>query len=181
MISMTDRTRSEHAMSLDKLQAYMLAHAALGVFIGLVGGWLFAFVQLQEGNLWPFFAFEVHIPGDTRGWAGAHAGPILNGLLCAFGANVLPYLPGWAKKLVGITLIATVWLNIVFYFCVPFGNVHCMKGGYSEKFGAHGNVFDAIGYWAAVSVAPFTMASMTIVAISLAGLGSRLSAATDRA
>ncbi|TDU28875.1 hypothetical protein DFR24_3255 [Panacagrimonas perspica] len=151
----------------ERLQDVMQGHAALGVFVGLVGGWLFAFAQMQEVNLWPFFAFEVHIPGDARGWAGAHVGPILNGMLCAFGAAVVPKLDGKFRAAIAWTLIATVWLNIVFYFCVPFGNVHCMTGGYSKTFGATGNVFDAVGYWAAVSVAPFTMASTILIAAAL--------------
>jgi len=149
------------------LQRTMQGHAALGVLVGLIGGWLFAFAQLQEVNVWPLFAFDVNMPGDKHGWAEAHVGPILNGLLCAFGASILPRMSGTQRTVIAYSLIATVWGNTIFYFCVPFGNVHCLTGGYAKAFGVHGNVFDAIGYVVAVLVAPLTMASMVMIAITL--------------
>jgi hypothetical protein len=56
-------------------------HAILVLSLGLVAGLMLAFSLLDAVNLWPLPVWEVTIPGSNRGWAAAHVGGILNGIM----------------------------------------------------------------------------------------------------
>jgi styrene-oxide isomerase len=102
-------------------------HAILVLSIGLVAGLMLAFSLLDAVNLWPLPVWEVTIPGSTRGWAAAHVGGILNGIM-------LIVLIQLASKLVlsdrdfrlsAWSLIITGWGNTVFYWT---GNIAPNRG-----------------------------------------------------
>ena len=62
------------------------------LFIGLVAGVFLIFSLLDAVTLWPLPAWEVTIPGSTRGWQAAHVGGILNGVMIAAGALLMAKL-----------------------------------------------------------------------------------------
>ena len=73
------------------------------LLLGLVAGIMLIFSLLDAISLWPFPAWEVAIPGTSRGWQAAHVGGILNGVMIG-GAGLLmqklathwpPRLTGW--------------------------------------------------------------------------------------
>jgi hypothetical protein len=59
----------------------VIGHAMTVLFIGLVAGVFLIFSLLDAVTLWPLPAWEVSIPGSTRGWQAAHVGGILNGVM----------------------------------------------------------------------------------------------------
>ena len=59
----------------------VIFHAILVLSIGLLAGLMLAFSLLDAVNLWPLPVWDVSIPGSNRGWAAAHVGGILNGIM----------------------------------------------------------------------------------------------------
>ena len=57
---------------LQRLINQTIGHGMLVLFIGLVAGVMLVFSLLEVVTLWPLPAWEVDIPGSTRGWQAAH-------------------------------------------------------------------------------------------------------------
>ena len=105
----------------------VIGHAMTVLFIGLIAGIFLIFSLLDAVTLWPLPAWEVRIPGSTRGWQAAHVGGILNGVMIAVGALLMTklQLEGQSARWVGWGLIITGWANTVFYWA---GNVAQNRG-----------------------------------------------------
>ena len=81
----------------------VIGHAMTVLFIGLIAGIFLIFSLLDAVTLWPLPAWEVRIPGSTRGWQAAHVGGILNGVMIAVGALLMTklQLEGQSARWVG--------------------------------------------------------------------------------
>lgn len=104
------------------LQKKMLGHAFLVMFVALWAGLGLTASLLGGFEFVPGFISEFPVPGDTRAWARAHAGGLLNALLVIAVAWVIPGL-GFADKLaarLGWMLIGTAWANTLFYWGALF-------------------------------------------------------------
>ncbi len=97
------------------------------LLIGLVAGIMLIFSLLDAVALWPLPAWEVDVPGSTRGWQAAHVGGILNGVMIAGVALLMDRLnlTGRAAGWVGWGMIITGWGNTIFYWA---GNLSANRG-----------------------------------------------------
>lgn len=110
------------------LRKRMIGHGVLMIFATLVGGlglWMFLI-----GGLIPVFPgvdWSFQLPGTAEGWARAHTGPVLNGLMViavAFCLPLLSFSPKWAR-IWGLIVVCDGWSNTGFYF---FGNFAPNRG-----------------------------------------------------
>lgn len=109
------------------LQKKMAGHGILMIFSTLlfgVGLWM----HLVGGfEIIPGYIVHFDVPGTPEGWARAHTGPALNGMMVIAVAFVLPMLAftdktaGW----LGAIIVLDGWANIAFYF---FGNFTPNRG-----------------------------------------------------
>ena len=69
-------------------QRRMIAHGAIVILIALASGFGLVMSLIGGFEIIPGTILTFEIPGDSRAWARAHAGGILNGLLVIAGALV---------------------------------------------------------------------------------------------
>ncbi|MEJ6671262.1 MAG: hypothetical protein QNL18_10080 [Pseudomonadales bacterium] len=105
-----------------RLYYAVIGHGMTVLFIGLIAGIMLIFSLLDAVTLWPLPAWEVRIPGSSRGWQAAHVGGILNGVMIAAGALLMHKLDlqGSTARWVGWGLIITGWANTIFYWAGNF-------------------------------------------------------------
>lgn len=103
------------------LRNLMLGNGVLMIFAALVGGlglWMFLL-----GGIFPLPGIDWHfqLPGTAEGWARAHTGPVMNGLMVIAVAFILPLLSFTPRqaRLWGWIVVLDGWSNTGFYF---FGN-----------------------------------------------------------
>ena len=95
----------------ERLANLVIGHGMVVLLIGLVAGVMLIFSLLDAVTLWPLPAWEVSVPGSTRGWQAAHVGGILNGVtvgraICR-GTGAWP----WAARLSGKGIWRVRWLS----------------------------------------------------------------------
>lgn len=109
------------------LERKMYGHGVLMIFSTLLFG-LFLWMNLVGGfEIVPGYIINFNIPGTAEGWAKAHVGPALNGMMVIAVAVVLPKLDfklQTAKRL-GWIIVGDGWANVCFYF---FGNFAPSRG-----------------------------------------------------
>ena len=105
----------------------VIFHAILVLSIGLLAGLMLAFSLLDAVNLWPLPVWDVSIPGSNRGWAAAHVGGILNGIMLIALVSLAGKLALSANdfKRCAWSLIITGWGNTLFYWA---GNLAPNRG-----------------------------------------------------
>ncbi|AWK76139.1 hypothetical protein CBI38_31980 (plasmid) [Rhodococcus oxybenzonivorans] len=109
------------------LERKMYGHGVLMIFSTLVFG-LFLWMNLVGGfEIVPGYIIHFNIPGSPEGWAKAHMGPALNGMMVIAVAVVLPRLafPLKTAKRLGYIVVLDGWSNVCFYF---FGNFAPSRG-----------------------------------------------------
>jgi len=106
----------------ERLAYLVIGHGMVVLLIGLLAGVLLIFSLLEAVTLWPLPAWEVDIPGTTRGWQAAHVGGILNGVLLCGCALLMLKLELIDKRAfwVGWGMVITGWANTVFYWAGNF-------------------------------------------------------------
>jgi len=111
----------------ESLQRKMAGHGILMIFCTLlfgVGLWM----HLVGGfEIVPGYILHFTVPGTPEGWARAHSGPALNGMMVIAVAFVLPMLQFQDKTAarLGWIIVADGWANVGFYF---FGNFTPNRG-----------------------------------------------------
>ena len=112
---------------MERLSYLVIGHGMVVLFIGLLAGFMLVFSLLGSVSLWPLPAWEVEIPGSTRGWSAAHVGGILNGVMIGAAAMLMRYLALSERRAfwVGWSMIITGWANTVFYWA---GNFSANRG-----------------------------------------------------
>ncbi len=126
------------------LQRKMAGHGILMIFSTLLFG-VALWMNLVGGfEIVPGYIIHFNIPGTPEGWAKAHIGPALNGMMVIAVALVLPLLDFTEKAAsrLGWIIVADGWANVGFYF---FGNFTSNRGlSFGDnKFGA-GDIFSAL-------------------------------------
>ncbi|SBS79693.1 Styreneoxide isomerase [uncultured Mycobacterium sp.] len=125
-------------------QRKMYGHGVLMIFFTLFFG-VFLWMNLVGGfELFPGYIIQFHIPGTPEGWARAHVGPALNGMMVIAVALVIPRLDfteAKAKRLAWIVILDG-WSNVIFYFFANFAPTRGLSFG-SNHFGQT-NVFGVI-------------------------------------
>lgn len=130
----------------DRLSYLVIGHGMIVLLIGLLAGVMLIFSLLDAVTLWPLPAWEVSLPGSTRGWQAAHVGGILNGVMMGGVALLMGRLPltELAASWVGWGMIVMGWGNTVFYWA---GNLAANRGlsVAATPFG-EGDVFGALAF-----------------------------------
>lgn len=109
------------------LQRKMAGHGILMIFSTLlfgVGLWM----HLVGGfEIVPGYIVHFDVPGTPEGWARAHTGPALNGMMVIAVAFVMPMLDFTEKTAtrLGYIIVLDGWANVAFYF---FGNFARNRG-----------------------------------------------------
>ena len=122
----------------------MAGHGILMIFCTLlfgVGLWM----HLVGGfEIIPGYIIEFNVPGSPEGWARAHGGPALNGMMVIAVAFVLPSLGFTEKtaKLLGWIIVLDGWSNVGFYFFGNFSPYRALTFG-PNSFGP-GDIFSVI-------------------------------------
>lgn len=126
---------------LQSFQKTMAGHGILMIFCTLlfgVGLWM----NLVGGfEIIPGYILQFNVPGTPEGWARAHAGPALNGMMVIAVAFVLPVLDFSEAKarLLGWIVVLDGWSNVGFYLFSNFSPNRGLTFG-ANKFGA-GDIF----------------------------------------
>ena len=102
----------------NRLAYQVIGHGMVVLLIGLLAGIMLIFSLLDAVTLWPLPAWEISIPGSTRGWQAAHVGGILNGVMIGGAALLMMKLAltGKGALWVGWGMIITGWANTLFYW-----------------------------------------------------------------
>ena len=111
----------------NELQFRMSGHGILMIFSTLLFG-VFLWMNLVGGfEIVPGYILHFNIPGTPEGWARAHTGPALNGMMVIATAFVLPHLKFTEQKakILGYIVVLDGWANVGFYF---FGNFSANRG-----------------------------------------------------
>jgi styrene-oxide isomerase len=129
---------------MQTFQRKMYGHGVLMIFFTLLFG-VFLWMNLVGGfELYPGYIIQFHIPGTAEGWARAHVGPALNGMMVIAIALVVPRLdfPETKVKRLAWIVILDGWSNVIFYFFSNFAPTRGLSFG-SNHFGQT-NVFGII-------------------------------------
>lgn len=153
---------------MDKtFQQRMAGHGVLMIFFTLLFG-LGLWMKLLEGfELFPGYMLSFTIPGTPEGWARAHVGPALNGMMVIAVAFVLPNLQYKAstRALLGWIVIGDGWSNVIFYF---FSNLAANRG---LSFG--GNRFGPSDTFGVIALAPaYVFGVLAMIALVMIGWGA---------
>lgn len=109
------------------LQRKMAGHGILMIFSTLLFG-VFLWMNLVGGfEIVPGYILHFNVPGTPEGWAKAHIGPALNGMMVIAVAFVMP-MCAFAEKTasrLGYIVVLDGWANVAFYF---FGNFAANRG-----------------------------------------------------
>lgn len=145
-------------------QRKMYGHGVLMIFFTLLFG-VFLWMNLVGGfELVPGYIVRFNIPGTPEGWARAHVGPALNGMMVIAVALVLPranFAVQTAKRL-GWIVILDGWSNVIFYFFANFAPSRGLSFG-SNRLGAT-NVFGII------ALAPaYVFGVLALIALAIIG------------
>jgi len=113
----------------------------------------------------PGYILHFTVPGTPEGWARAHSGPALNGMMVIAVAFVLPMLQFQDKTAarLGWIIVADGWANVGFYF---FGNFTPNRGlSFGDnRFGA-GDLFSALALGPA-----YLFGVLALIALAIIGL-----------
>ena len=151
--------------STESLSYKVMGHGMLVLLIGLLSGIGLIFSLLDAVTLWPLPAWDVSIPGSTRGWQAAHVGGILNGVMIAGVAVLMTKLSLTGKRAlwVGWGMIITGWANTVFYWA---GNFSANRGlSMTETPYGTGDIWGALAFLGGGAGMVFTIAAVIILAL----------------
>lgn len=144
----------------------VIAHGMLVLLLGLVAGIMLIFSLLDAVTLWPLPAWEVAIPGSSRGWQAAHVGGILNGVMLG-GVGLLMLKLNMSSRRnfwVGWGMIITGWANTLFYWAGNLSQNRGLSVG-TTPFG-EGDIFGALAFLGGGAGMVFTFIAVTILARS---------------
>lgn len=150
----------------ERLSWLVIANGMAVLFIGLVAGVVLIFSLLGAVTLWPLPAWEVMMPGSTRGWQAAHVGGILNGVMIGGVALLMRALDLTARRAfwVGWGMIITGWANTLFYWAGNFAPNRGLSVA-ATPFG-EGNVAGALAFLGGGAGMVFTFIAVAILGIA---------------
>jgi styrene-oxide isomerase len=147
------------------LQRKMFGHGILMIFSTLLFG-VALWMNLVGGfEIVPNYIIHFNVPGTPEGWAKAHVGPALNGMMVIAVAVVLPLLsftPKAASRL-GWIIVLEGWANVGFYF---FSNFTANRGlSFGPNHFGEANVFSTLALGPA-----YLFGGLALVALLIIGL-----------
>lgn len=154
------RSAEQQRLALRKL---MVGNGVLMIFAALVGGvglWMFL---LGGFEIVPGHVVSFQLPGSEAGWAKAHAGPVMNGLMVIAIAFVLPLLdfsPKTASRL-GWIILLDGWANTGFYFFGNFSPNRALAFGESRLGGS--DIFSAVALAPAYLLGVLAMGALVMI------------------
>lgn len=153
-----------NAVESKQLFHRVIGHGMVVLAIGLIAGVALIFSLLDAVTLWPLPAWEVSIPGSTRGWQAAHVGGILNGVMITAIALAMSKLDLTGKRCfwVGWGMIITGWGNTLFYWA---GNFSANRGlSVTTTPYGEGEIFGALAFLGGGFAMAFTFVAVIIIA-----------------
>lgn len=131
-------------MMSNTLQRKMAGHGILMIFCTLLFG-VALWMNLVGGfEIVPTYIIHFNVPGTPEGWAKAHVGPALNGMMVIAVAFVLPML-SFADKTasrLGYIIVLDGWANVAFYF---FSNFTANRGlTFGDNHFGEANIFSTL-------------------------------------
>lgn len=148
-----------------QLQRTMCGHGILMIFSTLLFG-VFLWMNLVGGfEIIPGYILEFNVPGTPEGWAKAHIGPALNGMMVIAVALVLPMLDfsAVAAKRLGWIIVLEGWANVGFYF---FGNFSDNRGlSFGDSRLGTGDIFSALALGPAYFFGALAMIALMIIGL----------------
>lgn len=135
---------------MQRIQKLITANALLVILAAMFAGFMLGFSLTGGLEVYPGKIIEIPWYGTTEGWARAHTGGVLNGLLMIGVALSLPLVPLSAgmQRVTAYGFIFVGWANTAFYW---FGNA---AGSRALSFGDNplgaSNLLGVIGYGAAL-------------------------------
>lgn len=135
---------------MDHFQKQLIGHALLVILVAMFAGFMLAFSLTGGMEVLPGQYIAVAPYGSVEGWARAHTGGVLNGLLMIAVAWALPlcaFSPS-RRAFYAKCFIFIGWANTLFYW---FGNAAANRAlSFSENAQGASNLFGAIGYGVAL-------------------------------
>lgn len=131
---------------MNDFQKNLIGHALVITFIALLAGFMLAFRLIGGIEITPGNFIDIVVFGTSEGWARAHTGGVLNGLLMIAIALLLPHCDLHVKRqrLYARGLIFIGWANTVFYW---FGNAAPNRAlSFADNMLGTTNIFGMIGY-----------------------------------
>ncbi|WP_420467496.1 styrene-oxide isomerase StyC [Panacagrimonas sp.] len=149
----------------NNLQRKMAAHGILMIFTTLlfgVGLWM----HLVGGfEIVPGYILHFNVPGTPEGWARAHTGPALNGMMVIAVAFVLPMLDfsQRAATWLGYIVVLDGWANVGFYF---FGNFTPNRGlSFGDNKFGEGDLFSTLALGPAYLFGVLALIALLIIGV----------------
>ncbi len=152
------------AVNTQALANKVIGHGMLVLLLGLIAGVMLIFSLLDAVTLWPLPAWEVSVPGSTRGWQAAHVGGIVNGVMMAGVALLMVRLALTDSRAlwVGRGMIIMGWGNSVFYWA---GNLAANRGlSVAETPFGEGDIAGALAFLGGGVGMVFTFIAVIILA-----------------
>ena len=148
---------------METLQRRMAGHGILMIFSTLIAGLLLWMKLLGGWEVKPGKIVTFDIPGTDEGWARAHTGPALNGMMVIAAATVMPYtgLPKKTASRLGWIVVADGWANVLFYFAANLTENRALSFG-ANKHGKQ-NIFSTIGLLPAYVFGVLVTVAMPII------------------
>lgn len=147
----------------DNLQQRMAGHGIFMIFSTLAFG-VALWMHLVGGfEVIPGYIVHFSVPGTPEGWARAHTGPALNGMMVIAVAFVLPSL-GFVEKharLLAAVIVADGWSNVIFYFFSNFTPNRALTFG-ANQFGP-GDLFSVIALAPAYLFGVLAMGALFVI------------------
>lgn len=142
----------------------MIGHGAIVSFFGLFAGIGLIAALVGGLELLPGMMIEMELPADSRAWARAHSGGIMNGLLVFAGAFVIHAmsLPESTAARLYWMFVGTGYANTIFYWASLFAPSRSLT--FSDNRLGESNLAGLIGLVPALIFAFITMIAMVIIA-----------------
>nr|WP_252189792.1 MULTISPECIES: hypothetical protein [unclassified Rhodococcus (in: high G+C Gram-positive bacteria)] len=148
---------------METLQRKMAGHGILMIFSTLIAGLVLWAKLLGGWEVRPGRIVKFDVPGTDEGWARAHTGPALNGMMVIAAASVIPHtgLNTTTAKRLGWIVVADGWANVLFYFASNFTENRSLSFG-PNKHGKQ-NIFSTIGLLPAYVFGVLVTVAMPII------------------
>lgn len=162
-----------------RLEHLVIGNGLVVLLIGLIAGVMLIFSLLDAIALWPLPAWEVKVPGSTRGWQAAHVGGILNGVMVSGSALLMAKLELSGRRALwtGWGMIVTGWANTLFYWAGNFSANRGLSVG-ATPFG-EGDLAGALAFLGGGAGMVFTFVAVILLARSAFEAAGRAASAAD--
>lgn len=150
---------------MDERQRRMVGHGAVVMVFGLLAGFGLVMSLIGGFEIFPGHILEFELPANSRAWARAHSGGLMNGLLVLVGAVLLYTMkmpPRFARHWYWM-LVGAGYANTLFYWGALFAPSRALTFG-DNRLG-ESNLAGVIGLLPAFIFAFILTVAMVMLAI----------------